>query len=106
GDRTQRAVLLALQRSGSHFFYTPKAGEPVDKGRPTQFGRALRELNIHMIAAYSPEARGRMERNYGTWQGRLPQELRLGGIGTVEEANQFLSERYIAEFNRRFTVKA
>ena len=91
---------------GSHFFYTPKAGEPVDKGRPTQFGRALRELNIHMIAAYSPEARGRMERNYGTWQGRLPQELRLAGIGTVEEANRFLSERYIAAFNRRFTVKA
>ena len=91
---------------GSHFFYTPKAGEPVDKGRPTQFGRALRELNIHMIAAYSPEARGRMERNYGTWQGRLPQELRLAGIRTAEEANRFLRERYIAEFNRRFTVKA
>ena len=91
---------------GSHFFYTPKAGEAVDKGRPTQFGRALRELNIHMIAAYSPEARGRMERNYGTWQGRLPQELRLAGIRTVEEANRFLRERYIAEFNRRFTVKA
>jgi len=91
---------------GSHFFYTPKTGEPVDKGRPTQFGRALRELNIHMIAAYSPEARGRMERNYGTWQGRLPQELRLAGIRTVEEANRFLRECYIAEFNRRFTVKA
>jgi transposase len=91
---------------GSHFFYTPKAGEPVDKGRPTQFGRALRELNIHMIPAYSPEARGRMERNYGTWQGRLPQELRLAGISTVEEANRFLRERYIAEFNRSFTVKA
>src|SRR5258706_5709716 len=91
---------------GSHFFYTPKTGEPVDKGRPTQFGRALRELNIHMIAAYSPEARGRRQRNYGTWQGRLPQELRLAGIRTVEEANRFLRERYIAEFNRRFTVKA
>jgi transposase len=91
---------------GSHFFYTPKAGEPVDKGRPTQFGRALRELNIHMMAAYSPEARGRMERNYGTWQGRLPQELRLAGISSVEDANRFLRECYIAEFNRRFTVKA
>ncbi len=72
---------------GSHFFYTPKAGEPVDKGRP-----ALRELNIHMMAAYSPEARGRMERNYGTWQGRLPQELRLAGISSVEDANRFLRE--------------
>lgn len=91
---------------GSHFFYTPKAGEPVDKGRPTQFGRALRELNIHMIAAYSPEARGRMERSYGTWQGRLPQELRVAEIHTVEEANRFLRERYIAEFNRKFMVKA
>jgi len=91
---------------GSHFFYTPKAGEPVDKGRLTQFGRALRELNIHMIPAYSPQARGRMERNYGTWQGRLPQELRLAGIATVEAANQFLRGRYIADFNRRFVVKA
>jgi transposase len=91
---------------GSHFFYTPKAGEPVDKGRLTQFGRALRELNIHMIPAYSPQARGRMERNYGTWQGRLPQELRVAGIKSVEVANRFLRERYIAEFNRKFTVKA
>jgi len=91
---------------GSHFFCTPKAGEPVDKGRVTQFGRALRELNIHMIPAYSPQARGRMERSYGTWQGRLPQELRLAGIATVEAANQFLRGRYIADFNRRFVVKA
>jgi len=91
---------------GSHFFYTPKAGEPVDKGRLTQFGRALRELNIHMIPAYSPQARGRMERNYGTWQGRLPQELRLAGIATVEAANQFLRGRYIADLNRRFAVQA
>jgi len=90
---------------GSHFFYTPKAGEAVDKGRLTQFGRALRELNIHMIPAYSPQARGRMERSYLTWRGRLPQELRLAGIGTREEANRFLRERYIAEFNRKFTVK-
>lgn len=91
---------------GSHFFYTPKAGEAVDKSRLTQFGRALRELNIHMIPAYSPQARGRMERNYGTWQGRLPQELRLAGITTVEAANRFLRERYSAEFNRKFAVKA
>jgi transposase len=91
---------------GSHFFYTPKAGEPVDKTRLTQFGRALKELNIHMIAAYSPQARGRMERSYGTWQGRLPQELRLAGITTVEAANQFLRAHYIQEFNRKFTVKA
>jgi transposase len=91
---------------GSHFFHTPKAGEAVDKNRLTQFGRALKELGIQMIPAYSPQARGRMERNYGTWQGRLPQELRLAGINTVEDANRFLRERYIAEFNTKFAVKA
>ncbi len=91
---------------GSHFFYTPKAGEKVDKSRPTQVGQALKELGIQMIAAYSPEARGRMERSYGTWQGRLPQELRLAGITTVEAANRFLRDSYIQEFNRKFTVPA
>jgi transposase len=91
---------------GSHFFSTPKAGEPVDKNRPTQFGRALKELGIQMIPAYSPQARGRSERSFGTWQGRLPQELRLASITTVEQANQFLRQRYIAEFNQKFTVKA
>ena len=90
---------------GSHFFYTPKAGEPVDKTRLTQFGRALKELGIHMIPAYSPQARGRSERSFSTWQGRLPQELRLAGITTLEEANRFLRERYIAEFNAKFAVK-
>src|SRR5258708_24762198 len=57
---------------GSHFFVTPKAGEKVDKQRPTQVGRALRELGVQMIPAYSPQARGRSERSFGTWQGRLP----------------------------------
>src|SRR5437667_397047 len=60
---------------GSHFWLTPKAGEAVDPHRLTQVGRALRELGIRMIPAYSPQARGRSERNFGTWQGRLPQEL-------------------------------
>jgi transposase len=91
---------------GSHFFYTPKAGGAVDKSRPTQFGRALNDLSIRMIAAYSPQARGRSERSFGTWQGRLPQELRVAGITTVDAANQFLREHYIQEFNRKFTVKA
>jgi hypothetical protein len=91
---------------GSHFFYTPKAGEPVDKSRPTQLGRALKELGIHMIAAYSPQARGRSERSFGTWQGRLPQELGLAAVKTLEEANRFLRERYIAEFNHKFTTQA
>jgi len=91
---------------GSHFFVTPKAGAKVDKHRLTQVGRALKELGVQMIPAYSPQARGRSERSFGTWQGRLPQELRLAGIGTVEAANAFLRERYIAEFNTKFTVAA
>jgi transposase len=91
---------------GSHFFVTPKAGEAVDKTRLTQVGRALKELGIQMIPAYSPQARGRSERNFGTWQGRLPQELRVAGIRSLEEANHFVRERYIEEFNRRFMVKA
>jgi hypothetical protein len=90
---------------GSHFWLTPKAGEAVDRERLTQVGRALEELGIRMIPAYSPQARGRSERNFGTWQGRLPQELRLRSIATVEAANRFLRERYIAEFNQRFRVK-
>ena len=72
----------------------------------TQLGRALKELGIRMIPAYSPQARGRMERSYRTWQGRLPQELRLRQIKTVEEANRFLRQEYRGEFNRRFAVAA
>jgi transposase len=91
---------------GSHFFVTVKEGEKVDKHRLTQVGRAMKELGVQMIAAYSPQARGRSERNFGTWQGRLPQELRLAGISTVEGANHFLRERYIGEFNAKFSVPA
>ncbi len=91
---------------GSHFFVTPKAGEKVDKQRLTQVGRAMKELGVQMIPAYSPQARGRSERNFGTWQGRLPQELRLANITTVAEANRFLRERYMAEFNSKFRVAA
>jgi len=91
---------------GSHFFVTVKAGEKVDKNRPTQVGRAMKELGVQTIAAYSPQARGRSERNFGTWQGRLPQELRLAKITTVEGANAFLRERYIAIFNDKFSVPA
>jgi transposase len=105
-DVIQRKGLFCALYSdrGSHFWFTPKAGGRVDLHRPTQLGRALRELGVQMIPAYSPQARGRSERNFGTWQGRLPQELRLHGIQTVEAANQFLREHYIAEFNRHFQV--
>ena len=91
---------------GSHFFVTPKAGEKVDKNRLTQVGRAMKELGVQMIPAYSPQARGRSERNFGTWQGRLPQELRLAGITTQEGANEFLREHYRGVFNDKFTVEA
>jgi hypothetical protein len=89
---------------GSHFWLTPKVGGKVDPHRLTQVGRALRQLGVQMIPAYSPQARGRSERSFGTWQGRLPQELRLHKITTMEKANRFLREHYIAEFNRRFQV--
>jgi transposase len=90
----------------SHFFVTKKAGEKVEKHRLTQLGRAMKELGVQTIAAYSPQARGRSERSFGTWQGRLPQELRLAGIDTVEGANKFLREKYIKEFNAKFSVPA
>src|SRR6202007_2321505 len=103
----RRGVFCALYSDrASHFFETPQAGGKIDPHRLTQVGRALHELGIRMIPAYSPQARGRSERNFGTWQGRLPQELRLRGITTVEEANRFLRQEYIAEFNRRFAVAA
>ena len=90
----------------SHFFRTPTAGQPVDTRQVTEVGRAMKELGIRMIPAYSPQARGRSERSFGTWQGRLPQELRLKNIRTPEEANTFLNNHYIGEFNSKFTVAA
>lgn len=103
----RQGVFCALYSDrGSHFFYTPAAGGKVDKSRPTQVGRAMQELGIQTIAAYSPEARGRSERNFGTWQNRLPQELRAAKITSLEAANRFLRERYIAEFNQHFSVPA
>src|SRR3954470_3600837 len=102
-----RGVFCSLysDRAG-HFFVTPKRGERVDTSRPTQVGRALQELGVRMIAAYSPQARGRSERSFGTWQGRLPQELRLRGITDLDQANEFLRTQYIAEFNNKFAVAA
>jgi transposase len=119
-DECTRTVMAALRhvvenhgwfasiysdRAG-HFFQTPKAGGLVDTRQLTQVGRAMKDLGIRMIPAYSPQARGRSERNFGTWQGRLPQELRLRGITTQEAANEFLRESYIGEFNRKFARPA
>jgi transposase len=90
---------------GSHYFLTPKAGGKVDKTQPTQFHRALNQLGIELIAAYSPEARGRSERLFRTLQDRLPKELALAGIRTQEAANRFLKRTYLPAHNRRFKVE-
>ncbi len=74
------------------------------RDNPTQVGRALAQLGIELIPAYSPEARGRSERMFGTLQKRLPQELRLAGITTMEEANRFLRETFLPDHNRRFAI--
>ena len=88
----------------SHYFITPKAGEKVAKDQLTQVGRALAQLGIEHIPAYAPEARGRSERAFGTLQDRLPQELELAGITTVETANRFLRDLYLPDHNARFAV--
>lgn len=91
---------------GSHYFVTPEAGGPVDRTRPTQVGRALAQLGVEHIAAYSPEARGRSERMFHTLQDRLVKELALAGIATVEAANAWLRDIYVPAHNARFAVKA
>lgn len=99
----ERGLFCALYTDrASHYWHTPEAGGKVDKDNPTQVGRALAQLGIELIAAYSPEARGRSERMFGTLQGRLPRELRLAGITTMDEANRFLRDVYLPEHNARF----
>src|SRR3954453_1394795 len=89
---------------GSHYFYTPKAGEPVSRRVPTQVGRALAQLGIGHIAAYSPEARGRSERAFRTLQDRLPKEMALAGIATLEAANRWIRQSYLPAYNTAFAV--
>jgi transposase len=91
---------------GSHYFVTLKAGETVDRSRLTQVGWALKRLGIEHIAAYSPQARGRSERMFGTLQDRLIKELAQQGIGDIETANQWLREVYVPRHNRRFARPA
>ena len=80
---------------GSHYFYTPQADGPVDKERLTQVGRALKHLGIEHIPAYSPEARGRSERMFGTLQDRLIKELAQAGISEIAAANACIREVYL-----------
>jgi transposase len=91
---------------GSHYFHTPEAGGKVDKTTLTQVGRALAQLGIEHIPAYSPEARGRSERMFETLQGRLVHELADAGITTIAAANRFLAEDYLSRHNARFAVEA
>jgi hypothetical protein len=91
---------------GSHYWLTPEAGGKVDKSQPTQFGRAMQQLGIQMIAAYSPEARGRSERAFGTHQERLPKELAKAGVRDMAGANRYLDKRYRHAHNREFAVPA
>jgi transposase len=91
---------------GSHYFLTPNAGDPVDKRRLTQVGRALSQLGIEHIPAYSPEARGRSERAFGTLQGRLAKELRLFGIADIAAANRYIREIYLPMHNKLFARPA
>lgn len=89
---------------GSHYWFTPKSGDEVDKRVLTQFGRAMSQLGIEMIPSYSPQGRGRSERLFGTLQGRLPQELALAGITAMSDANTFLRDEFWPRFNATFSV--
>lgn len=91
---------------GSHYWYTPQSGGKVDKKNPTQFGRAMQHLGIEMIAAYSPQARGRSERAFHTHQSRLVKELALHGITTMEAANDYIKTTYLPTFNVEFMQPA
>jgi len=91
---------------GSHYWHTPEAGGKVDKNNPTQFGQAMKRLGIEMIAAYSPQARGRSERMFRTHQERLPKELALADITDMAAANQYLKEVYLPAFKAEFMQPA
>jgi transposase len=91
---------------GAHYFHTPKAGGEIDRGHLTQVGRALKQLGVEHIGAYSPQARGRSERAFQTLQDRLPKELKLAGISSIGAANAFIREVYLPVHNARFAVAA
>jgi transposase len=96
--------------SDRHSIFWPTNGESLKEqlaGRrsPTQFGRAMAELGVQLIAAHSPQAKGRVERLWGTLQDRLVSELRLANVSTLEEANVYLAG-FLQRFNRTFAVPA
>jgi transposase len=120
-EENMRLVMSYLERQGRPLsFYTDKAslfantpktkrGELAGKDRPelppTQIGRALQELDIEWIAAHSPQAKGRVERGFGTAQDRLVKGLRVAGAGTLEQANAYLENEFLVWWNTTLTVK-
>ena len=88
---------------GGHYFHASKAGE-IDREHLTQVGRALKQLGVEHIGAFSPQARGRSERTFGTLQDRLVKELKLAGIAGIDEANAYLRDVYLPAYNARFAV--
>lgn len=122
-EENMRTLWLYIEKFGCPLkVYTDKAAlfqtaekrrrdEPgVDKDPvempPTQIGRALQELGIVWIAAHSPQAKGRVERNFGTAQDRLVKGMRVAGVNTIEEANRYLQEDYLVWWERELTVEA
>jgi transposase len=100
--RTEGLPMALYTDRAGWAFVTPKAHGPVDKSRMTQVGRALRQLGIEHIPAYSPQARGRSERANRTLQGRVVNELRVAGIRTLEAANAYLRAQYLPQHNAAF----
>lgn len=85
----------------------PEISEQLRAQQPmTQFARAMQRLDVQLIFAYSPQAKGRVERIHGTLQDRLIKEMRIAGLNTLQEANQFLEEKFLPAYNARFMVQA
>ena len=89
---------------GGQYFHATKAGE-IDRDHLTQVGRALKQLGVEHIGAFSPQARGRSERAFQTLQDRLVKEFRLAGITAIEDANLFIRDIYLPAYTARFAVQ-
>jgi hypothetical protein len=99
---TDKASLF--QTAGKRKRDEPGVDQDAVEMPPTQIGRALRELGITWIAAHSPQAKGRVERNFGTAQDRLVKGMRVAGVKTIEQANEYLKDDYLIWWERELTV--
>ena len=109
-EKNGRPLALYTDKA-SHFQTTPKTSRHLSRVErdpkelpPTQIGRGLRELGIGWIAAHSPQAKGRVERSFGTAQDRLVKGMRISGVGTLEQANRYLAEEFLPWWNQHLTV--